>query len=156
MWQRIQTVYLVFVIISLLAMLFMPVWAKEAGNDILVIYPFSAGVVGETTTATSYFPYIFAGVLVVLAIIVAFYEIFRYKKRISQLKLGALNSLIITVALVLEVYLIVTAQNEWNPEVRGSYRTGLFMPAAAIIFNMLANRNIRKDERLVRSVDRIR
>ena len=33
---------------------------------------------------------------------------------------------------------------------------GLFLPAAALICNMIANRFIRKDERLVRSVDRIR
>lgn len=156
MWQRIQTVFLLFVIMSLLAMLFLPVWSKEAGDEMFVIYPFSAGVIHETMAVKSYFPYIFVGVLIVLAIIVAFYEITRYKKRISQMKLGALNSLIITIALVLEIYLIVAAQKEWNPEIQGAYRIGLFMPAAAIIFNMLANRNIRKDEKLIRSVDRIR
>lgn len=157
MWQRIQTIYLFFVIVALLAMLFTPVWSKEAGGELYMMTVFSATIIQDGgTIITEYFPFLFVGILVILSIIIAFYEITLYKKRIAQMKLGALNSLIMTIALGLQVYLLTNAENVWNPEVQGTYRIGLFMPAVAIIFNMLANRNIRKDERLVRSVDRIR
>ena len=33
---------------------------------------------------------------------------------------------------------------------------GLYLPGAAVIFNLIANRFIRKDEKLVRDSDRIR
>ncbi|WP_332913669.1 DUF4293 family protein [Algoriphagus boritolerans] len=41
-------------------------------------------------------------------------------------------------------------------EVAGSYQLGFWAILAAMVCNMLANRFIRKDEALVRSVDRIR
>jgi hypothetical protein len=38
----------------------------------------------------------------------------------------------------------------------GKYDWGLYLPAAAIICNLIANRFIRRDEKLVRDSDRIR
>ena len=67
-----------------------------------------------------------------------------------------INSIVITGSLILLAYLSYRDQALLMPEIIGVYKPGLFMPAAALIFNSLANRFIRKDERLIRSVDRIR
>ena len=61
-----------------------------------------------------------------------------------------------TGSLVYLVYLTYNAQSEILPNILGEYKLGLFMPAIALILNSIANRYIRKDEKLVRSVDRIR
>ena len=48
-------------------------------------------------------------------------------------------------------------QQEFAPDSMGQYMLpGFFLPAIAMVFNILANRFIRRDENLVRSVDRLR
>lgn len=156
MWQRIQTVYLIFVILALLAMLFLPLWIKEVTASSFTITALYANISDNGMDLIEYFPYTFISIAIVLAILITIFEILQYKNRLTQMKLGALNSLMMSVVLGLSLYFIYSTDNSWNPEVPGSYQIGAFMPAFALVFNMLANRNIRKDEKLVRSVDRIR
>lgn len=67
-----------------------------------------------------------------------------------------INSLVM-VGLVATVFLTTNGINqEIAAEVAGSYQPGFWAILAAMVCNMLANRFIRKDEALVRSVDRIR
>jgi hypothetical protein len=73
-----------------------------------------------------------------------------------QLKLGALNSLLLTALLGTIVYLVTKNQTALLPEVSGQYKTGFFMPIIAVVSNFLANYFIRKDEKLIRSTNRIR
>ena len=156
MWQRIQTVYLTFVILALLAMLFLPLWIKEVTASSFTITALYANISDNGMDLIEYFPYTFISIAIVLAILITILEILQYKNRLNQMKLGALNSLMMSVVLGLSLYFIYSTNNSWYPEVAGSYQIGAFMPAFALVFNMLANRNIRKDEKLVRSVDRIR
>ena len=53
-------------------------------------------------------------------------------------------------------YLIYKGENSLGMESRGLFKPGYFLPLGAMILNSLANRFIKKDEDLVRSVDRIR
>lgn len=70
--------------------------------------------------------------------------------------INMINSLLM-VGLVATVFLTTNGVNqEIASEVAGSYRIGFWAILAAMVCNMLANRFIRKDEALVRSVDRIR
>ena len=69
-----------------------------------------------------------------------------------QMKLSALNSLFMAATLGISVYYGTGMVKEYA----GGYGLGLFLPGAAMICNILANRYIRRDERLVKSVDRIR
>jgi hypothetical protein len=73
----------------------------------------------------------------------------------TQVKLGALNVLIISVSLVTIIWFTNQTYELW-PESIGKYGLGIFFPAIALLSNMMANRFIRKDERLVKSMDRIR
>jgi len=88
---------------------------------------------------------------VVFAILVLF-SLFSYKNRKRQIILGGINSLIGSIFLILTFFITkeVSQSND------GNYHIGFFLPLAAIFLNILANRFIKKDDKLVRSLDRIR
>ena len=70
--------------------------------------------------------------------------------------LNMINSLLM-VGLVATIFFTTNGLNEsLGMEVAGSYKAGFWAILVAMVMNMLANRFIRKDEALVRSVDRIR
>lgn len=87
-----------------------------------------------------------------LAALLAIIEIGLYKNRVLQMKIGALNSVLMTVALGFMTYFVLQLQKELS----GSFGLGIFILAVAMVANVLARRFINKDEKLVRSVDRIR
>jgi hypothetical protein len=160
MIQRIQSVFLFLVGVSMILFLVFPSWIlyhPETGEMyklyalFMIHQPAGAGFTGYI-----YYPYSISGGLAVISIAVAFIEIFKYKNRLTQIKLGLLNSVLIVASLLVLVILSYYDQMKLLPGVQGVYKPGLFMPAAALIFNSLANRFIRKDEKLIRSVDRIR
>ena len=98
----------------------------------------------------------FIAAFATLSAIVAFYEIFRYNNRLTQLKLGFLNVLLMMVVLGGTVYFIFEGETLSANATQGDFETGIYLPGLALIFNLLANRFIRRDEQLVRSVDRLR
>jgi hypothetical protein len=160
MIQRIQSIFLLLVAISLVLYIILPVWIKvdmETGAffKVFALYLIQVAEKGAEPTYT-WFPYDVSGTLAGIGIILAIIEIFSYKNRLTQIKIGAVNSLVIVTSLGLMVYLTYQDQQQIMPAISGIYQVGLFMPAGALIFNSLANRFIRKDEALVRSVDRIR
>lgn len=136
MIQRIQTIYLVLVAVLMVALfLWFPQIVTSNGKlvlgrmDLWVLIP------------------IFASVL--LAII----SIFKYKNRQTQFVLNRLNSLFIFVLLGVFVVVPLTMSGETQVSEKG---VGLFFPIISIVFLVLANKAIKKDERLVKSVDRLR
>jgi hypothetical protein len=50
----------------------------------------------------------------------------------------------------------VSPESLLQPELQGNYLMGFYLPVVALLFNLLSNRFIRKDEMLVKSADRIR
>lgn len=96
----------------------------------------------------------YIGVLSILTALVAIYSILQFKRRLTQMKLGALNALFMAATLGLSYYKIY--QYEGLIEGQGQISLGFYLPAGAMLLNIIANRFIRKDEKLVKSVDRIR
>ena len=97
----------------------------------------------------------YIAVLAILSSLVALFSIFQYKNRLNQMKLGALNALLMAATLGISFYHAYQYENI-SPTTTGTYTFGFVLPAGAMILNILANRFIRKDEKLVKSVDRIR
>ena len=92
----------------------------------------------------------------VLGALLAFVNIFLYKKRKLQVKLALLTALLIVVYYVTSmVYL-----NAFLSKIDNSYtmnvQFGIILPVIALIFDLLAISRIKKDEKLVKSLDRIR
>ncbi len=154
MWQRVQTIFLSLVILCLVASIFFPIWAFAQGTEIAhKLYPLHYSTIEDGEFTTHYFPYAVTAILSIAAATLAFIQIGKYKNRMLQMKMGALNSLLLVGVIGSSVYLASQLVNQFQG---GTYGFGLYLPGAAVIFNLIANRFIRKDEKLVRDSDRIR
>ncbi|GAA0741795.1 DUF4293 domain-containing protein [Gaetbulibacter jejuensis] len=80
-------------------------------------------------------------------------SIFRYKNRKSQFVLGRLNIILNFILLGLFVYQSLNLSGEADVSEKG---IGILLPIFSIVFLVLANKAIKKDEDLVKSVDRLR
>ncbi len=159
MIQRVQSLFLAGVAICLGATFFYPIWQKIDINQEAGVILGALGVevlTPEQASEIVTFPAAIIGILLAAGIIVSVFEIFQYRSRLNQIKLGALNSLILAAVLGLCVFLSFRLEQNFSSGSQGSYEMGMYLPAVALIFNLLANRFIRRDEQLVRSVDRIR
>ncbi|ADR23432.1 membrane protein [Marivirga tractuosa] len=160
MIQRIQTIFLLIVGLAMLVFLFAPLWQKVDTNSgasyTLTAFYLETVTSPEEGVKNEFMPYVIPGILGLLSVCIAFISIGMYKKRMRQIMLSTLNSLLIGTALGLSAYWSTQAEGELLAGIQGSYSYGLFLPAIALVFNSLAVRFIRKDERLVRSMDRIR
>lgn len=154
MWQRKQTIFLAITGASMLLMILFPIWMVSDGTTSHALFPlhYSVTVAGEKTT--QYFPYSLTAVLAVAAATVAFFEIGKFKNRMLQIKLGLLNSLLMAGAMAGATYFASSLIK--SNQLVGEYGLGLYLPGVALISNLVANRFIRKDEKLVRDSDRLR
>ena len=154
MCQRIQTVFLIIAIVSLLASVFLPIWVTVEGDgDRHVLYALHYSVVEKGQQSTVYFPYCLTAVFAIASITVALIEIGKFKNRMLQMKLGALNSLFLVATIGCAVYFASDLMRSFQG---GDYGLGLWLPGVAVLANLLANRFIRKDEKLVRDSERLR
>ena len=92
-------------------------------------------------------------VLFTLSTILAIYSIFKYKKRSVQQWLNWLNILINFTLLGIFVYQMLNSSGEIFISEKG---VGVFVPVLSIVFLFLANKAIKRDEKLVKSADRLR
>ncbi|EJF11400.1 DUF4293 domain-containing protein [Pontibacter sp. BAB1700] len=165
MIQRIQTVFLALIVIAMVSLLFLPLWSKVdavSGEEVvLTAWNLSFQTVNEqgeavqagAQTGTST---IAIGILAIIAAGVALYEIFQYKSRITQMKFGLINTLVLVALFGTSFYYANYVGNVMVSGNEGAYEAGFYMPVLALLLNALANRFIKKDEDLVRSVDRLR
>ncbi|MCA6078471.1 DUF4293 domain-containing protein [Fulvivirga sedimenti] len=155
MLQRIQTVFLFLIVLFMTGVLFFNVWTGTSDEGIVNLTSFYLEIIaGEETEFVSN-PYLIIAVLSIASATLAMIEIFRYRNRLLQIKLGALNSLFMA-ATIVSMVLFSNSLTETYAVQTSQYGISLYLPVAAMICNLLANRFIRKDEKLVRSVDRIR
>ncbi len=148
MWQRMQTVFLAIVVISMFLMIFFPIWVGADGDTTIKFYPMYL-MRGE---ADVYHPYTWVSILAIASVTIGLIEITRFKNRLLQIKLGALNSLLMAGCMVTAILLARNLQNSYP----GSFGFSLFLPAVGMVANSIANRFIRRDEKLVKESDRLR
>ncbi len=95
-------------------------------------------------------------ILTILGILVSLAALFMFRNRRLQAKLGYM---VIVVAILLPVvaFLLFTNQaSTMDSAVQVYDQAGMFLPLGSILFGALANYYIRKDDRLVQSMDRLR
>ena len=137
MLQRIQTVYLLIVAII-------------SGG---LIFAFNLWTTVEGTVVYAKDEVLALGLFVGSAIL-AIISIFNFKNRKSQFMLGRLNMILNLILLGFFVYRILNTSGEASAV--SEKGVGIFLPVISIVFLVLANRAIKKDEDLVKSVDRLR
>ena len=136
MIQRIQTIYL---LISGLIMGALYQWFPLVQDE-------SGALVIERSE-----PLVFG--LILVSIVLAVISILSYKKRQLQFVLNRLNIISNFVLLGVFVYRSLTLSGETLVSEKG---IGVLLPIISIVFLVLANKAIKKDEDLVKSVDRLR
>lgn len=152
MIQRIQTLFMVIALILMGLMIWLPL-GEIAIND--KIYSFSIiGIVDILTGQTVYSAWHLL-VLIVGVLLLQVIAIFSYKKRKKQMRIVAVNCLLMLgFAIASWLFIMLSAKTLGN----GIYSSKIVIPFSliSIIMNYLAVRAIKRDEDLVRSVDRIR
>lgn len=158
MIQRIQTLFLVLAFLASLVLFLFPFAGvySDLHTYKLYIYGFRNMVPGEG----SGFSFMTVLPLLLLNLFTAaltLVSIFLYKNRMRQLKLVrlAIFTDIVLIGLIFFVYARIV-ENKLSVTPNYLDEAGIYFPLIVLIFLILANRFIVKDERLVRSVDRLR
>jgi len=152
MIQRVQTVFLLLAFILQTLMLFLPIAEYSFGNQLVVYTASGFTSVGTNNTNMPYSMYIF--VLLCLFVFIPLIITFLYKRRKLQMRL----CLYYIIFLIL--FQAVVFWFSWNVihqlEAVINYKIPIIFPVVSAILSYLAFLSVRKDERLIRSVDRIR
>lgn len=147
-------------IASLVVSILLPIWEYQdpVSGEKHALYPIyymtkSVSQDGEVRTGI-YFPYCLTAILIVAAATIAVMEIRRFDNRITQIKMGTLNTLILLCVMISAVYFSNRLSSQFN--YGWKYGPGIWAVFAGVAFNWLALRFIRRDEKMVRDSDRIR
>ncbi|PCI11684.1 MAG: hypothetical protein COB73_01495 [Flavobacteriaceae bacterium] len=144
MIQRIQTLYLT---IAILVMSILPIYLSIWKNlDAVDIYVYD--LLNSDSWMFKSLPILFG-----LSVLISLITIFKFKNRQTQFVLGRLNILTNFIMLVL---LVIHLQNLSGEVFISEKGIGSTLPLITIVLLVLANKAIKKDEDLVKSVDRIR
>lgn len=136
MIQRIQTLYLAVVaILSILAAFFIKSLAQNEESSIF-----------ELSVQMDRFTFFIAAIFAVISI-------FLYKKRINQFIVNRLNIILNLFLLGFFVYRSLKLSGESLLSQKGIW---IIVPLISIVLLILANKAIKRDEDLVKSVDRLR
>ncbi len=153
MIQRKQTLFLFFACILMVLMYFFPIVEMLGENGKLFFLDF-LGIHPEKTPGqmlVSAFP---ITVIISMSAVLYLVTIFMYKKRMLQRRLGIFN-ILLQFGLVGLIFFYTNFTMPQNfKEIYFSFP--VIFPLIAVILTILANRSIMKDEKLVRSYERIR
>jgi hypothetical protein len=144
MLQRIQTIYvLLALLLSTLLAFRVPFWLSDEG----------AGLFLSDFLRSGELFYVGIPVLFILSAAFSFISILLYRQRLKQIICNRLNIAINFLLLGIIVYVLLSLPGENQFSEKG---IGVFIPIAVIVFLALANKAILRDEKLVKSVDRLR
>lgn len=136
MIQRIQSLYLLIaILLNGVLSFYLPLWVTSENIE---IYALSQPV------AVSLFS---------LSVLISFITLFSFKKRKRQFVLGRINIILNFVLVGVFAYWTLSLPGEMDISEKG---IGMLLPIISIVFIALANKAIKKDEDLVKSVDRLR
>jgi hypothetical protein len=155
MIQRIQTVYLLIIVILTGFTLFTP-YARLVNleDDLSYIMKYSGIFLIEDTGAVFKQNVWALTAITALILIIAFITIFLFKKRVLQIRLLFFNLILMIGFYLLLVIYLMQASDKFNA---GWYLDiVLVFPFIGIILSILAIQAIGKDEALIKSLNRLR
>lgn len=164
MIQRIQSVYLLAVLLLWASIFFLPVSIKSISPDpaqnILKTISYRLDVYrvlkfeGKEMVLKS--PGYLLAVLAVLGILSAIISVFYYKNRSKQIKVCRFSLLIAAAFIAADFFLSEAMGKEYAVESNVQYQAASYFPILQIILLMMAIKAIKKDDDLVKAADRIR
>ncbi|MDQ3050964.1 MAG: DUF4293 domain-containing protein [Bacteroidota bacterium] len=159
MIQRIQTLFLLGVVILSIALFFIPLSEKsvtdvttgETSKYTMLLADVSKadGPAAPVVVATNY-PVLIVNLLLM---VMSLYTIFIFKNRTAQIRLCMLGGLLAAVQLILIFYY----SDAMGPvSITAHYLPGVYLVAAQVFLLLAARRFIRKDDMMVKAANRIR
>jgi glucan phosphoethanolaminetransferase (alkaline phosphatase superfamily) len=158
MIQRIQTLYLslAFVAIALVFAFPLAQFFAENGAYVFSVTGLKNMVPGDPPAFDSV---VFLPMIIVTAGIgvLILYTIFQFKNRSFQVKLTNVGVLA-AIVLIMGIFFLYIPMIEKKINIIPDYSNafGIYLPLVALVFMVMANRAIKRDEKLVRSADRLR
>jgi hypothetical protein len=154
MWQRIQSIFLLLAAIAL-GLLFLPAMSfiSISGSQ-AALQQADVGMLADGVLNIQ--DQVVFQILTVLGAIASVAAIFMFKNRSLQITLSRLTLVASIVIMILSaVFFYLDYQLiEANTLISGDY--GILSPVLGVLFSFLAIRNIKKDDQLVKSSDRLR
>lgn len=146
MIQRIQSIFLLIAVLAFGSLFYLPfAETQKAYEDFLADSVFT---LLDSTVLT---------IIVILGILATFIAIFVFKNRIFQIRLVWISIVLgILIPNVAGLQFYLQTDEVGLANVNYSMGFGLFIPLIIIIVLLMAKRNIKKDEKLVKSMDRLR
>ncbi len=161
MIQRIQTVYLFISFLAACLVYFFPLATYTLGSTVddylgtITFYMYTLSKQPETLEVSYkmlfHLPLILLSVVVLLLTV---FSVFQYKKRLKQLKL--VNFAILLTIVIIVLLFFYTDKISKDTGITASYGMGSVFPLISLVFLILATRGIKHDERMVKSMDRLR
>ncbi|MCB0480105.1 MAG: DUF4293 domain-containing protein [Flavobacteriales bacterium] len=157
MLQRIQSVYLAISLLIGIVFAFLAIAEFDANDSIYLIkatgifYEDASGVFFESPNES-------LSVVLIFHLLLTGSSIFQYKNRKMQMKLCALNILLLftLTALIFFVDFSVPESIKQGTTPAINYLFGSLLPIVSVVFQFMAMRSIQKDEKLIKSTERIR
>lgn len=149
MIQRKQTVFLLLALLALIVCLCLPIGKIEPKGMGMPTIWYNLGLFTDGAVQTQPIPF----VNLVVTGILSFIAIFMYKKRKVQAKLCSVSMLL---CLAWYAYYAFCALNEFQTIGTFHVTFAVCLPFVAFVLLIMARRGIIADEKLVRSLDRIR
>jgi hypothetical protein len=158
MIQRIQSIFLLLAFLAAIILFFFPLSGVYATTATYKFYVY--GLINMVPGEESIFSFMTTFPLLLLNILVGAFAlgaIFLYNKRVTQMKIVRF-AILLNIVFIGLVFFVYASIIEKNLLVSPDYldEAGIYFPLISLIFLILANRSIMKDEKLVRSVDRLR
>ncbi|MDD3309004.1 MAG: DUF4293 domain-containing protein [Dysgonamonadaceae bacterium] len=149
MFQRIQTVYLFLVCVCMAVSIFSPLAIMECNGSTVELNAFSfyKGVDIAFETIVLF-------VIGLISSLISLIAIFLFKNRKKQIRITIWNIIIMIVFIVYLLYLSFMKGDVVGIFTKFSW--GALLPLIAIIFAIISIKRIKKDEELVRSLERLR
>lgn len=153
MVQRIQTIYLLITAILMAVTVFSPLanFMMENTDNGFIYYTWAVESLDGNIFSRTWGVIVFT----VLCAVLPFLNIFLFKNRKLQIKIGNVTSLLILFLYVTIGVYAFSIMGE-NGLVLSNVKYGIILPVIALIFNTMGVLQIRKDEKLVQSLNRIR
>jgi hypothetical protein len=144
MIQRIQSIYLLLVtLLSGVLVFYFKIGANDNLGDYYILDLFNHESLLFKSISFSFW----------LVALLALINVFNFKNRKLQININRFNILINLILLGLLAYHLLNLSGETFVSEKG---IGSFIPLGSIVLLVMANKAIRKDENLVKSVDRLR
>ncbi len=155
MIQRIQSIWLFFAtacIFSLFLFPYLQILNADGSASLIKVTGVYQSIAGQQVQTE---PFLALTIATVVLALIPFVIIFMFKDRKKQVMLSYLA---IVLVIGFSFWLVQTAKGVLGSVALGAenYGIGSMLPSIAIIFIILAIRGMKKDDRLIKSADRLR